>query len=622
MARVLAFTVIVVLLNPPQSFGQARQSPGQIPGAQFPVPSPFNQRSTPEQDVAQAKKLEQLGEIEQAIALYERALQKSPTNAQALNALPRLYIQTQNYDRAVTLLDEQVRRSPDNTVFRRQLADALFQAKRPDEARRQLQTILSLAPAEDGTIRMVAALYTSYGQYIDAVQTYTGGRKATGKPDLFAQQLAALYTTMADAPNAVGEYARWLNSQPGQFAVIDDHIDALTYIGTPETIGQALLKATETFPASKEINRLTGNFYLRQEKPAEALARYRKADQLDGSKGMLLLEFAAWAGQEEYYTEAVNAYMELRNPAMSPSVQARAGIGLARTYRTTGKTDEAMTVFQDMAARFPKSREYEEALFSLAELQLTYRHEAQVALNGFRNLLSAAPRTAFREAALFRIADCHLARNSVQDAIDQYNRILDPGSGLPGVLAQARAKFHLAEMTLFRGQLNEALDQFAAVASAYPGSQYANDALHWSLLLSDARRDGDEAAQTYVRAVFLRRQFKKQEALDGLKSLLSNFPETPVADLVILDIGALLDDLQKPYEAIAAFRDMIQRYPDSKYGPDAHRRIAELYELRLKDIPKALTEYETALIDYPDHYQNDAIRRKIRQLARQHLPTP
>jgi tetratricopeptide (TPR) repeat protein len=616
----IVFSSILVFTS--DTDAQPRQSPGQSPGAQFTIPLPFDQRTTPEQDVEQAKKLEQLGQLEQAAALYERVLLRAPLHAQALNALPRLYLRLQRYDRAITLLKGQVDRSPNNTVFRSQLADALFQAKQPEEARRHCRIILEQHRTDESVIRMVAALYTNYGQYPDAVETYQKGRAALGRPGAFAQSLAALYTTMSDVPGAVAEYVRWLNAEPDRFPEIDDYMEALSDLQGPGALEQALAKAATLYPSSKEVCRLMGNFYLRQDRPAEGLAQYRKADQLDGSKGVYLLEFSAWAAREEHHGEAIDAYTGMMNTAFPAPVQAQAAVGLAKSYETLERFEEALVAYQTAITRFPKTRAGEEAMFRTADLMLTYRRDPQAALTGFRALLSAAPRSAFQEEAMFRIADCHVARGSIRDAIGQYNQILDPASGLTGDLIQARAKFGLAEMELFRDQIDEALTQFTAVASAYTGSQYANDALKWVLLIGEARRSGDEAAKTYIQAALLRRQFKPQAAMDACKQILSDYPGSPIGDLVVLDIGLLLDELGKPHEAIAAFRDLIVQYPESRYAVEAQRHIAEVYERRLYDIPKAIAEYETILTTYPDHFQNDLIRRKIRQLAHQRPLNP
>ena len=601
---------------------QTRQNTGRAPGAQQPVPSLFNQRSTPREDVAQAKVAEQLGNIEQAASLYERALLKEPGNGAALAALPLLYLQLKEFDRAIALLADQVNRTPNAIPLRRQLADALFQAKRLDEARQQCTVLIGFQRKDEGTIRMVASLYAAYGQTTDAARTYLDGREAIGKPDAFAQSLAELYATMPDLAGAVGEYTRWLNAQPAQFTTIDDNIDALAMAQTPEALERALLKAGETYPSGKALRKLIGNFYLRWNKPAEALGQYRKADQLDGAKGVYLLEFASWATREDDFPEAIQAYKEARAVSFPTTTQAQAAVGLAKVYQATDRNDEALSLYQEISARFPGTRQSEEALFRSGEILLTYRHDPQAALSVFRSLISSAAETPFRKETLFRIADCQLAHGSIRDAVDQYNQILNPASGPQDTTTQIRVKFNLAEMDLFRDQTEEAKKQFGAIASAYPGSKYANDALQWALLLADDNQIGEDVIQSYIRAILLRRQFKAQESLDAYKVLFSSFPDSPVADLAVLAIGGLLDELNKPYEAIAAFHDLINHYPDSKYTVDAQRHIAEVYELRLKDIPRAITEYETVLVNYPDYFMNDAIRRKISQLTGEHPSTP
>ena len=601
---------------------QTRKIPGLAPGAQQSVPSSFNQRTTSKEDVAQAKVNEQLGNLEQAVTLYERALLKEPGNGSALAALPPLYLQLQQFDRAITILAEQVNRTPSAIPLRRQLADALFQAKRLDEARQQCSLLIGLQRKDEGTIHMVASLYANYGQITDAARTYLDGREAIGKPNMFAQPLSELYTTMSDLAGAVNEYTRWLNAQPAQFTTIDDNIDVLARSQTPEALEQALLKAGATNSSNRLLHKLIGNFYLRWNKPAEAFAQYRKADQLDGAKGVYLLEFATWATREEDFPEAIQAYKEVGGASFPRSTQAQAAVGLAMVYEATDRDDDALSLYQEVLSRFPRTRQSEEALFRSGEIHLTYRHDPQAALSSFRLLLSSAPETPFRQETLFRIADCHLSNGSIRDAIDQYNQILNPAPGSQDETNQTRAKFNLAEMDMFRGQIEEAKKQFSAIASAYPGSPYANDALQWGLLLGDESSIGEDVIQSYVQAILLRRQFKAEASLDAYKVLFSSFPDSPIADLAVLAIGGLLNELNKPYEAIAAFNDLINRYPDSKYTVDAQLHIAEVYEIRLKDTSKAITAYETVLVNFPDYFMNDSIRRKISQLTAAHPAIP
>ena len=223
---------------------------------------------------------------------------------------------------------------------------------------------------------------------------------------------------------------------------------------------------------------------------------------------------------------------------------------------------------------------------------------------------------------MFGIAESYVVLGSLEDALAQYNRIGDPEAGFPEVETRARTTFHRGELALFKGRWDDALERFHETADRYADSPYANDALEWTILIAEGRQGGDRSLADYVRSVLLRRQFRDREALEACKRFVEEHAESLIVDTVILDIGVILDQLGKPYEALAALRDLIERHPDSRRVVTARRRVAEILETKIGDIPQALTEYETLLVSHPDHFNNDAVRRKIRELTENHPPMP
>ena len=615
LSRIILVCVLLILV-PVASSSKQGPKPQNILTA-------FQQNINPSEDLARARQFEQVGQYEQAVSLYERVLIVSHMNAQALSALPRLYIRLQRYDRAIVLLQQQVQRSPKNVVYRRMLADVLFKTNQGAEAQQQCQAILDLYPNNESMIRLVASIYSGHGLYDDAVRTYRHGRTTLNNPDAFALTLADLYTTLSDVPDAVIEYVRWVKLQPKQFAVVDDRIEDLAGSKDGELVQQTLIRVASEKPVRVEVLKLLGNFYLRRGQTADALEQYSIADRLSGSKGTYLLEFTSWCIREQHFEEAISAYMGMMTSSYPRPVLAQASLGLARSYHALDRIDEAMDAYKDVVTRYPRTREFEEAMFKIADIRLTCLHDPETALAEYRSLLSIAPKTDRREDVAFRIADCHVAQGGIQDAIIQYNQILDSdASGPSGERSHERAKFRLAEMALFQGRFDEAVDQFNTVADQFPGGAFANDALQWGLLLDDARRAGDEPLKAYLDGVFLKRQYRTREALEAYKQFSQRHPDTQINDLVVLEIGLVLNDLDKPHEAIAAYRDLIEGYPSSRYAVEAQRHIAEIYERHLNNIPQAITEYETILVNYPENYTNDAIRRKINDLTSQYPPRP
>ena len=572
--------------------------------------------------IEQARTLERLRQYDRAVVLFERILQEVPDNSPALNGVLRLYFRLEAFDKAIPLLETHIRQSPDNIRFRSRLAEALFGSGRDGEAEEQIQILLDRFPQEKAAVHQIAFLHINRQANDRAIQTYLSGRDRLGEPDAFAINLASLYTNEFDIPGAVSEYVRWLVTRPNQESVVSDRIDQLTMMGSQELVEDALREAVTEHRGSKDARNLLGSFFLRYDKPGEALAEYREADRLDGSSGVYLVRFAEWALREGHTQDAIDTFQELVRQSASDAMRAEASAGLARAYQEAGGMDQAAGTYREVIARYPETRYREEATVRLAGLYLAHYQDPRKALDTYQSLLAHAPATEFREQAMFGIAESYLVLGSLEDALAQYNRIQEPGSGFQEGETQARARFHLGELALFQGRLDAALELFHETADRYPDSPYANDALEWTILIGEGRQGGDPSFAVYIQSVLLRRQFRDQEALEACKRFVEDYTESLIVDTVILDIGMILDQSGKPFQAIAAMRDLIERYPDSRRVVTARWRIAEIFERQIGDIPQALTEYETLLASHPDHFNNDAARRKIRELTERHPPMP
>ncbi len=413
-----------------------------------------------------------------------------------------------------------------------------------------------------------------------------------------------------------------MTQQPGQSRIVNDRIDLLASIGSQELVEQALRSAVAEHRDSKEVQDLLGSFFLRSGKPEDALAAYREADRLDGDSGRYLVRYADWALREGHHQDAIDTYRELIGANGSEVLRAEAYTGLALAYRKRGGMDDAAETYRRLIAQYPKTGFRDEALSNLAELLLVHYRDVTQALAMYRSLLADASAPEYREKARFGMAECYVVMGNLKDAIVQYNAILDREGDTIETETRARTQYHLGELALFQHRLDDALTHFQDTADRFTGSRYANDALAWTMLIAEGRQGGDGPLSDYIRSVLLRRQYRDREALEACKSFVDENAQSPIADTVILDIGMLLDRMDKPFQAVAALQDLIERYPESRRVAAAHWRIAEIYETKIGDIPRALTEYETLLLAHPDHFRNDAARRKIRELTEDHPPMP
>ncbi len=572
--------------------------------------------------IEQARSLERLRQYDRAAVLFDRVLQDDPDNRSALNGALRLYFRLEAFDKLIPLLETHIAKSPDDSRLRGRLAEALFGAGRDDEAEEKIRNMLERFPQSESAVSQIANLHLRREAYDRAIQTYVDGRERLGDPEAFALALASVYTSAFEVPGAVREFTRWLTQQPGQWRIVNDRIDLLAAIGSQELVEQALRSAVAEHRDSKDAQNLLGSFYLRSGKPEEALAAYREADRLDGDSGKYLVRYADWALREGHHQDAIDTYRELIGAYGSETLRAEAYTGLALAFRKRGGMDDAADTYRQLIAQYPNTGYRDEAMANLADLLLVHYRDAPRALAMYRSLLADASAPEYREKARFGMAECYVAQGSLEDAIVQYNAILDQEGDTIEAETRARTQFHLGELALFQHRLDDALGQFQDTADRFTGSPYANDALTWTILIAEGRQGGDGPLSDYIRSVLLRRQYKDQEALEACKSFVEINEESPIADTVILDIGMLLDRMDKPFQAVAALQDLIERYPESRRVATARWRIAEIYETKIGDIPRALTEYETLLLAHPDHFRNDAARRKIRELTEDHPPMP
>lgn len=570
--------------------------------------------------IENARSLERLREYSRAAVILERVLRDSPNNSFAVNGLLRLYFQQEAFQKAILLLENQLKFAPRNITFHRKLADAFYQTNRPEDAEVQIGVLLDLYPKNKNVVHQLGALYTNRKFYGKAVEAYLAGRQRLGTPNAFTLQLAGLYTAMGDIPGSVREYVRLLTVQPDRFGFVSDRIDQLTGFSSQELMERALRTVLIEHQGSRDAHILVGDFYLRSYKPKEALAEYREAERLEGSTGAYLLRFSKWALREGHHHEAEKTYLELIQNYTSQPVRSAAFAGLAKTYHQTGALDKSAGTYREIITRFPETSYGKEARFRLASIYLSHHHDALKALDAYVSFLSDVPKTVFREEAMFGIAKCYVVLGKMEEATKQYNIILDPTTGFKKPETQARAYFHLGEIALFQGRLEDALDSFHRLAENDTSSPYANDALEWIMLLTEGRPSGDGTLREYIHSVLLQEQYQDQKALDVCKRHIEKYPESLIVDTIILEIGEILNRIGKPYQAVAALRDLIQRHPESRRLVTAQWRIAEIYETEIRDRTKALTEYETLLVSYPEHFNNDTVRRKIRALTKDHPP--
>jgi len=123
-----------------------------------------------------------------------------------------------------------------------------------------------------------------------------------------------------------------------------------------------------------------------------------------------------------------------------------------------------------------------------------------------------------------------------------------------------------------------------------------------------------EVLGTFASAVFTVRQQRYHQALEILGQLEVQFPDSPLLDDVLLQKAFIRERVGQHQEALADLEALMTRYPDSRLCAQALRRIGEIYQYDVKDLPAARQAYERLLSEYPDYLFLNEVRRTLRAL--------
>ena len=220
-----------------------------------------------------------VGDIDHAVELYLKLLERMPTLTALRDKLVELYLRKQDRTNAATQLRAVLRESPTNPQFHYLLGKILFEDRNPKEAAECFQKTILLSPNFEPAYYDLAAAQINSDQAKDALDTLA---KAKANPKFAENFVGEFYTALA--------YSR-----------MKDYTNALRYLTSAEVIGRV-----------NDTNRLTHDFYFqlasayeRNQKFKEAEIYFRKALNLapDFAEALNYLGYM-WADRGENLEEA------------------------------------------------------------------------------------------------------------------------------------------------------------------------------------------------------------------------------------------------------------------------------------------------------------------------------
>ena len=571
------------------------------------------------------------GQTDRALALLEDLHADDPGSFAIYDKLKDAYVAAKRFDDALALVAARIAQTVATPNLLAEQGRLHFLAGDLDAATASWQAAVDAAPRDPSAYRLVYGAQVAARRYEEARDILLLGRERLGNATLFRVELAELYGRTDAYSETVAEYAALLADAPDRLSFVQSRLgQMLDRDGAPSAFVEAIEGLIRREPLVLNHRELAAWLYAEGGDFDAALDAVRALDRLGADNGQRLYLFAESALQAEAFDAALRAYeIVLDRHADSPVAPlALLSTGLLhemrgrqqgeRAYGAAGNRipapdyDRAFERYGTFLRDYPTHPSRPLALRQLAGLQKDVFRDYGQAEGLLRDLLARFPSGEVAARARLDLGEVALLRDDLGAAQAAFSQVEE--SERIGEAAEL-ARLELARIAFYRGEFETAKTRAQAM-NRNTATDVANDAIALKLLLSEnGGPDSTSAAlRTFARAQLLQRQQRPAAALAVVDSLLAAYPKHALADEAHVLRADVLRALGRAADALAVLTAFPGQFPESYLADRSLFTVGELYERDLGDPERAMAAYTDLLVRYPGSLLAPEARTRIRRL--------
>ena len=300
------------------------------------------------------------GSVDEAIAHYQRALQITPDSAEAHNNLGGALLQKGNVDEAIAHYQKALQINPDYAGAHNNLGNALLQRGSVDEAIAHYQRALQIAPDYAEAHNNLGGALLQKGKVDEAITHFQKALQINPDYAEAHYNLGNALLPKGSVDEAIVHFQRALQIKPDYAEAHNNLGNALLKRGSVDEAIAHYQKALQINPDNAEAHNNLGNALLQKGKVDEAIAHYQKALQLTPDNAEAHNNLGNALLQMGKLDEAIAHFQKALQ--IKPDY-AEAHINLGNVLIRKGSVDEAIAHYQKALQINP---DYAEAMNNLA----------------------------------------------------------------------------------------------------------------------------------------------------------------------------------------------------------------------------------------------------------------
>lgn len=561
---------------------------------------------------------------EEAISLLLPLYERSPFDEKLYHNLFNLYIAHQKIEEARSLNEKMIQIRRGDPIIALDEVFLLQLENRKRESQSLLDSLIHHLPNHKIKIDQFAHQLELKEDYPNAIKTYLSGREKTGNHWLYASELAYAYTQLGQINEAVAAildmvYVPRNNMEDVQEAMIRliDYFPKATAIFKKQITHQI-----KSFPNEYVWNELWNWFLLTQGDPATATKEMIALDRQLQEEGQRVIPLARYFLSNNEFKYAMELYEYVLDTEKNASFYRQALEGKTRTilenftysYPNTSITEETIDKsLQQLLEDFP-TMAISDLYRRYIHVKVLYFQKLTWGLEQIQLLITATNKenNPLYLASKLDYADYLVLNQKTWEATIILGQIdkEDP-QGIFGT----RSRFKSAELAFFRGDFEWA-QQVLDILKASTTDYIANDALDLSVLIKEHTQEEKDllALKDFAHIKLKSRSFNFENTLHEIQLRLQDELLASLKPYYLMEAFHIHYKMANYTEAIASLKEIISFDPDHVLSDDAHFKIAEIYQHKLKNNTLASSYYEQVILNYPSSTYVITSRNALRTL--------
>lgn len=556
------------------------------------------------------------GEFDKAIVMYEELVKKQPSNYQFFQKQVACYQQLKQFDKAEETIQIKLNKTKYPNLYV-ELGYNFQLQKQQEKADKQYKNAIDKINENPNNVYLIARDFEQKVLLAQAIEAYTLAQKINPETN-FDYQIALLQGQLGNINFMIDSLLDYANKYPNNLLLVQNQLNRFLAEDHSkifaDTLRKALLLRTQK---TQDIfwNEFMSWFFISQKEYNKAFIQEKAIYKRNPENFARLFNLARLASQEKEIETEKEILTFILEYATDATVILDMNYSLLRIDIEKAKKEN----YPIITERFHKLFTDFGYGSNTIKLQVLKAHFDAFYLNQFeaaKAMLNKAlqlPLNQYAKAEVkLELADILLLDEKFNQAIIYYAQV---ESDLENNEVAHEANLKMAKASYFKGDFEWAKKQFEVLKSS-TSQLIANDALELFLLISDNTvEDSTQVAlKKFSKADFLTFQSKDNEALNAFKTIIEQHKGDSIEDDALLKMGELYEKQAQYNEALTMYQEIIDKHAEEIYIDEAYFYTAEIYRKHLPNPEKAKAFYEKILFNHQDSIYFVEAQQQYRKL--------